>query len=372
MSRGSIIRALVVLIVSCGATSAGAADLEGGNGVFRVRVSDGEQAFKCGVWTAVTGPLHPAGPGLELLFSFNGAPINSSYTTLHSHRTGRDYTTVGECTPLCDFVGPPQVEPIEREGTIVGYRLAWTFAEPRSVRLIGEATIRFAQEVVVEGPVDGTETPDNSIVRETHTVTNLGLGLFRFGLRKMWDLTIDADDGPWLGQCAEPTGACDRSLNLPVSGSAGAPLPGAVIVRSNPPESACPPGVEPNEPDGCDGVDPWIVAASVSRASGLVPPPDPPQMLQFNWWPVIFGECWIPELVDGAECGVGGFFDDTALAYFYGLTRQTAVVLRPNESRSFTQYLTLDSASCPAILAPERRRPAAGVTAPGRVRARPG
>ena len=58
-------------------------------------------------------------------------------------------------------------------------------------------TKELVQEVVVEGPVDGTETVDNTVIRETHTVKNLGPGSLDFGLRKQWDWNTAGDDGPW-------------------------------------------------------------------------------------------------------------------------------------------------------------------------------
>jgi hypothetical protein len=343
--------AATLIVAVCGAwTGVGAANLHGGNGVYRVVVADGQQAHICGVWTAVTGPLHPAGPGLELLFSFNGAPINSSYTTLRSYLSGRDYTTTTECTPLCIFAGSPETEPIERDGTIVGHRLSWTIVESPPTQFPGSPRIRFIQEVAVEGPVDGSETIDDSVVRETHIVENLGPGVLWFGLRKMWDLRIGSDDGPWLGDCAEPDAGCDRSLNLPNFGPADARYPRSVIFRSSPPTASCPGPAEPNDPDGCDGADAWVVAATVGRSTQLDPSPDAPQLLQFNFWSPMFGECWLPELIDVAQCGDGGFPDDTALAYLYGLDPGSAVRLGASQSRSFTQYVSLDLAGCPGVV----------------------
>lgn len=327
-----------------------AANLEGGNGVYRVIVSDGAQAHKCGVWTAVTGPLHSAGPGHELLFSVNGLPINSSYTTLRSHQSGRTYTTTGECLPLCIVAGRPQIEAVQRIGKTVGYRLAWTFFDQPPPSTFPGPLVRFVQEVTVDGPVNGTETVENSIVRETHTVQNLGPGGFRFGLRKMWDMNIDSDEGPWLGDCDTPEAACDRSLNLTRNGSLDGPYPRNLVFRSNPAEASCPAGIPPNAPDGCVGPERYVVSATVRPPTTLSPRPNPPQLLQFNWWSPLFGECWVPGLFDAAECGEGGFFDDTALAFFYGLDVSTAVKLRKDQSASFTQYLGLETSRCPSIL----------------------
>jgi hypothetical protein len=332
--QGRAARKVVILLAAVTAAvpglhvETGAATLEGGNGVYRVRISDGQLPFKCGVWTAVTGSLHPAGPELPLLFSSSGQPINSSYTTLYSHVTGRSYTTAFECTPLCEHVGPPQILPLTRDNTTVGYRLTWTFTEPPGIYVATPPLIRFVQDVLVDGPVDGSETIENSIVRETHTVENLGPGIFRFGLRKLWDLAIEADDGPLLGDCETPAAGCDRSLDLPIVGPVPAPIPAALIFRSNPPTAACPGGLPPDNPEGCDA----------------------PDLLQFNVWQIQFGTCFLADLFQGAECGQGGFFDDTSLAYHYGVEAPTGVELVPGASRSFTQYLTLALIGCPSIV----------------------
>jgi len=349
--------ALAALSIAIGVwPAATAANLHGGNGVYRVVVSDGQQSFKCGTWVAVTGALHPAGPGRDLIFSSNHTPINTSYTTLHSYGTGRDYTTTFVCTALCDYAGQPVIEPIEREGTTVGQRLSWTFEDGFPGQFPGPSVIRFVQEVLVEGPVDGTETSDNSVVRETHRVENLGPGLFRFGLRKFWDVNIDSDPAPWLGDCRSPEAGCDRSLNLqpasflPAFMLRNPVFPDSVILRANPPVAACPPPIAPNAPAGCKGPDPWVVAATVRGSNDLDPAADPPDVLQFNLWNIQFGACFSADLLDGVECGSGALYDDSSMAYMYGVTPQSAIRLGAGESRSFTQYLALDLDSCPDII----------------------
>ena len=348
------------LFLLSAASALQAANLKGGNGIYHVLVSDGQTSNKCGTWTAVTGPLHPAGADLELLFSVNGTPSGSSYTTLHSHQTGRNLTTASVCLPLCIVVGKPLAEPLMRDGITVGWRLTWSFVD---APLSGDGRgpqVDFVQEVSVEGPIDGTETIENSLVRETHTVVNHGPGGFRFGLRKMWDVGIDADDGPWIGACSSPEAGCDRSLSLTKNGTLDGPYPLGLIFRSSPPRAECPAGVEPNAPEGCSGPEPFVLAATTARASGLDPRPHPPELVQFNAWSPLFGECWLNDPLDAAACGVGSVADDTAFAYFFGASPQTAVKLRAGWARSFTQYLALDSATCPATIAgePPPARPA--------------
>jgi hypothetical protein len=345
-----------VLLAAALAVAAGsqvwAANLFGGNGVYRVVVSDGAQFWKCGVWTASTGTSHPAGPGLPLLGAANSQfPLDSSFTTLRSYLTDRSYTTNDLCTPLCIFAGSPSVRPIARGGVTVGYRLSWIFRDTPSSPGLGGPQIRFTQEVAVEGPVDGTETVDNSFVRETHIVENLGPGGFRFGLRKLWDLLVGDDWGPWLGDCDSPEAACDRSLEFRRFGIPS--YPRNFLVNADPAVAACPGGIEPNEPAGCGGNPPYVVAFSVQPPTAQFPRPNPPELVQFNNWNIAFS-CWQSDLLDAAACGAGGFSDDMALLYYWGLTLDTAVRLPAGGSRSYTQYIAAGVETCPFPLTAER------------------
>jgi len=353
---GAIIAAVVLTSVG-GVGAASAANLVGGNGVYRVLVSDGAQFWKCGTWAASTRELHPLGAGQPLLGSVNGGfPVDSSYTTLYSHFSQVSYVTNGFCSPLCLAAGLPAIEPILNGATTVGYRLRWVIQDvvPGTDRFGSQ--IEFTQEVVVEGPVDGTETVDNSVIRETHIVKNLGPYRLRFGLRKLWDLLVEDDWGPWLGDCESPTAACDRSVNLTKFGLLT--YPRNVLFNTAPREAACPGGVVPNATDGCGGRPPYVVAATVRPPTGLVPRPHPPEVLQFNSWETA-ATCWFPNTMkDDAECAADDAncfppFDPncgTALSYYYGITRDTAHYLLPGGSRGFTQYLAATVDSCPQII----------------------
>jgi hypothetical protein len=306
----------------------------GGNGIYTVSVEDSD-AFNCGAWTAVTGSLHPAGPGLNVLYG-SGSP-GTSYTTLRSYTSGVDYTSSSECTPFCS-VATPTVENILSGATVVGFRMTWSFTDGT-----GGPSVDFIQEVVVDGPADGTETVDNTAIRETHTVRNNGPGALDFGLRKMWDWEIADDDGPYFGDCANPTAACDRSMNL----TAGE-YPAVFIINEDPAITACPPGITPAGPN-CGGAPVYVVAGTVAPPSSLSPPPDAPELLQFNSWGELTGDCWQPALFDNATCGGG----DTAQAYFYGLTSGTAISLAAGSSDSFTQWIVAAEDECPDIVEPE-------------------
>jgi len=317
----------------------------GGNGVYTVTVSDAAD-FACGAWTARTGVLHEAGAGRNVLYG-NGQPSTSD-TVLRSWTSGALYRTGGShiCTRLCD-IATPTVQAILTAGVTTGWRMTWLIDD-------GALTIRFTQEVNVEGPVDGTETTDNTVIRETHVVENLGPATLRFGLRKHWDWQIGPDDGPWFGECETPTVACDRSMDMWPPGVGTPEQPRNYVINDDPDQGVCPPGVTPLVPAGCSGRPLYIVAGTVRPPSALVPPPDEPELLQFNRWDSVVGTCWRPSLMDAALCGALGNAqrDDTTIAYFYGLTSSSALSLGAGQSRSLTQYVVAGSMDCPAILDP--------------------
>jgi hypothetical protein len=308
--------------------------LTAGNSIYTIAVSD--SGFNCGQWTATTGGNHPAGGGLNVLFG--GGTPGTSNTVLRSYTSGTDYVTggAGGCSPICN-ADTPTVTPILNGVTTVGYRFVWSFTDGPG------PAIEFEQEVVVDGPVDGSETVNNSVVRETHTVRNLGPAAFAFGLRKQWDWQIGSDDGPHFGSCSTPAQACDASMNLTADGSLSGMYPAGYVMNEDPAVTACPPGVTPVGPN-CGGAPVYLVAGTVTPPAAFTPLPDAPELLQYNSWGSLIGTCWQPALVNNATCGGG----DTAVAYFYGLTPGTAINLAAGQARSFTQYVAAAENGCPA------------------------
>jgi hypothetical protein len=91
----------------------------------------------------------------------------------------------------------------------------------------------------------------------------------------------------------------------------------------------------------------------VAPPSSLSPPPDAPELLQFNSWGTQYSTCWQPALVDNADCPDG----DTSQAYFYGLTPATAISLGAGSSDSFTQWIVAAEDGCPQIVEPAAEIP---------------
>jgi hypothetical protein len=303
-----------------------AATLPAGNGVYTVFIDDAQFASTCGKWTAQTAGLHPTGAGNNVIY--RGGNPSTSYSTLRSYTTGIDYQTGSNaCTGLCSLAAPV-ITPVMNGATTVGYTFAWTFADG----------------------ANGTETIDNTVIRETHTVMNMGPGPFDFGLRKMWDWDISgpgvpSDDGPHFGDCQTPDEGCDRSMNLTGDGTLDGFYPQSYVMNHDPGVASCPPGVIPVG-GPCGGNPAYIVAGTVAPPAILVPPPDAPDLLQFNRWSSLYGDCWQPALSDNTDCPGG----DNAIGYFYGLNMP--LTLAPGDSQSFTQYIVAGEDTCPDIVLP--------------------
>ncbi|MHC4947964.1 MAG: hypothetical protein ACYTG1_06855 [Planctomycetota bacterium] len=313
--------------------------LTAGNGIYTVFIDD-TQFGTCGMWTAQTAALHPTGAGNDVIYA-SGNP-GTSYTTLRSYDTGTFYVTGSpSCgTSLCGLT-TPTITPVMSGATTVGYDFQWTFADAGN-------TIRFTQQLVVEGPVDGTETVDDTVIRETHVVENLGPGTFNYGLRKMWDWEISGpgvfDDGPMFGDCLVPQDACDQSMNMTPDGSMDGMYPQSYVINEDPVNIVCG-GIITGS---CTGTPVYLVAGTVAPPSVLSPAPTAPEVLQFNSWPSMYNNCWQPALVNNSTCAGG----DTAIGYFYGLTMASALAIGPGGVAEFTQYVVAGEDACPPIIVP--------------------
>lgn len=344
-------RAVVVLaVVVCSLASAsyaqkpraiaGEAVQTAGNGIYQIKVETDPAVATAGAWTAVTGASHPAGPNLNVIYQ-----LGTSNTILRSYSANRTYIIgSGPACPTRVQLPAPAVQTLQFGGKDVGFRLTWSIAASAP-----DPAIELVQEVLVVGPVNGSETIDDTVIRETHIVRNRGGGAFSFGLRKQWDWQIGFDDGPYFGSCDSPQVGCDRSMNMTAGGST--PYPSTYVINQSPAISGCPNGVTPLG-GSCTPPAPYLVAGTVAPPSSLVPPPTAPELLQFGSWSALKGDCWLPPLADAALCGAQGSpGDDTSVAYFYGATQATAITLANGEERSFTQYVAAATDRCPSIVA---------------------
>lgn len=168
-------RAAARVAAAAGRTASAAAAVPAGgagNGVYQVYVEE-NVGLGVGTFTVLTGPDHPAGEGLDVLFG-DGIP-GTSYMIVRDVATETDYVqgqllTHPDEVSLDDYA--PEVEPLGA----TGFRTTW---------LGGWIT----QDVVVHGA-----TPADSTVEVTTTVD----GGSEYQIQYLWDVALGEDDGPAL------------------------------------------------------------------------------------------------------------------------------------------------------------------------------
>jgi hypothetical protein len=257
--------------------------LTAGNAFYRVYVQD-LHPFGLGLYTATTGPAHPAGSSRSLLFG-DGLP-GTSFTTVHSYTTGTDYLQF-----LLDSFGT--VTPI---GTI-GARTTYV--------LPGPPTTPDALTIVQDVKVNGTTYADSS-VEVTTTVTNNGAAPVALGIRYLWDLLIGMDDGPTF-LAAHPNTAL-----LTTEGEFLAPRFESFRATDN--------DVNPAPPT-------YDVFGTVTGPAGVLPPPTAPDLLQYVAWDSAFGTAF-DYTVDAARVvAISGQGNDSAVLYFFGHDSASAITI---------------------------------------------
>lgn len=174
----SLVVALVFGLVAA-ALFAGAARAEtvsAGNGIYTVDVNNED-----GEYTVTTGPSHPLGEGLNVLFG-DGSP-GTSFDSIHSYTSGADY----------------ELPSISSQSTVAlgttGFQTSYALSQPAQ-----EDDLGVVQTVRADGSTFG-----DSRVEVTTVVTNNGAAPEQIGVRYLWDYQINEDDGPTF-QADEPTG----------------------------------------------------------------------------------------------------------------------------------------------------------------------
>lgn len=206
-----------------------------GNGVFQVYVEE-NVGLGVGTFTVLTGPDHPAGEGLNVLFG-DGIP-GTSLMIVRDVATGTDYVqgqllTHPNEVSLDDYGA--EVEPLGA----TGFRTTW-------------AGGWIIQDVVVHGT-----TPAESSVEVTTTID----GDSEYQVQYLWDVALGEDDGPALQQQAattdfrplDPVITTEHALqagddSLAVVDNDGNPAPPnlAVGVTAGGPGRVVPPATQPD------------------------------------------------------------------------------------------------------------------------------
>src|SRR5262245_48965329 len=153
------------------------ADTQAGNSIYRI------YGDATGRYTITTGPNHPAGGGLNVLFG-DGKP-GTSFNTIRSYTTNTDYTQSATASSS-NSISLAQFATVTANGTI-GIRTTY--------QLPGPPATPDALTIIQELNVNGT-TFDDSAIELTTTVINNGASMVEIGIRYLWDYEIGNDDGP--------------------------------------------------------------------------------------------------------------------------------------------------------------------------------
>jgi hypothetical protein len=298
--------------------TAGAAVQTASNGIYNVHVQDSGSSV--GRYTATTGPSHPQGANLNVLFG-DGTP-GTTFDSVRSFTSGTTYTQGDGGTSLGPFGA---VTPLGS----TGFRTTYT--------LPGLPTTPDAMTITQDFFIVGTTADDSRIVRST-TITNNGAVPLMLGVRYEWDYQIGEDDGPTFQQL-DPDGA---------------------VVHTE--TEFGPPGFDTYrivDNDGNPNPPTFAVLGTANGPTSISPAPTPPTVLQADCWPSVVGTPfdYTPSgqnFADDSGC------NDTAVAYFWGRDANSALTVAPGASTSVNAQilLTTPTGRFPQPAAPPAEQPA--------------
>ncbi len=303
-----------------------------GNGIYNVHVQD-ISSSAVGTYTATTGPSHPAGPGLNVLFG-GGSP-GTSFNTIRSYTTGTDYVQVPgrSSTNTVVYLAPfGSVTPIGTTGFRTTYVLPGPGVTPDALTVLSDLN------------VNGTTFQDSSI-SVTTSVTNNGATSVEIGIRYHWDFQIGSDDGPTLQQISPD---------------------GAVLVNET--EFAPPTFVQYRIVDNDINPTPptFFIFGTATGPSGLLPPPTAPAVLQYVCWPSAVSTAFdytvnpsldIATTASSCRGSAGG---DTAVHYFFGANQASPIAIPPGGEVTVSASIFLSTSPEPPQVPSTAPAPALG------------
>jgi hypothetical protein len=283
-------------LAAFGAAIASAEVLTAGNGIYSFDVNS-----ENGQYTATTGPSHPLGAGLNILFG-GGSP-GTSFDTVRSYTSHEDYE-------LPSVTGSTTV-PLGTTGFQTTY-------------LINENGDEL--EVVQTLKVNGT-TFNDSYAEVTTVVTNKGATPTKIGIRYLWDYQINLDDGPTF-QADEPNGPV-----LLREESFSSPSFNHYTMEDN--------DVSPEPPT-------FDVLGTVRGPA--IASPVPPTLLQNASWPQSVGTPFEYATAGKEVSSASGEGNDNAVLYYWGDNEGDAPSLAPKGGSyraSASMFLTPPGAGLP-------------------------
>jgi len=294
------------------------ATVSAGNGIYQVFVQD-TPGQGVGLYTATTGPSHPAGNGLNVLFG-NGSPA-TTFNTIRSYSTGTDYVqssgkTSANPTVLLDPFGT--VTPLGSTGFRTTYILPGGSNSPDAMTIV--------QDVKVNGI-----TFEDSTIEISTTIINNGSNSLSAGVRYFWDYQIGVDDGPTFSPVNSTQVAASGCNVFTTETQFSEPTFTSYRMVDN---------------DGNPHPPTFNIFGTVVGPSTVVPLPTAPDLLQYVCWPRAFPTAFdytIDPTLDiatvNSTCTPNG--GDCAVSYFFGHNINTALTIGPAASASVSASLFL-------------------------------
>ena len=264
--------------------------IEAGNEIYRVFVID--TGSFAGLYTAMTGPGHPEGAGLNVLYG-DGSP-GTTYNTIRSYTSETDYVQESTLSTFSTvLLGPFGTT------TLIG-----TTGVRTTYILPGPPVTPDALIIISEVNVSGT-TFENSAINVITTITNPNPNPLSAGIRYEWDYQIGADDGPTF-QTINPEGEV-----LTTETQFDSPAFEMYRIEDN--------DVNPNPPT-------FNIYGTVTGPAEFKP--TPPDLLQYVSWPNAVSQAFEytinPEL-DIAT--IAGGINDSAVLHFFGHNQENAITI---------------------------------------------
>ena len=298
---------------------AGAEILTGGNDIYRIHVnSEGTEGV--GMYTATTGPGHPVGPGLDVMYG-GGEPW-TSFTTIRSYNSGTDYIM----GPASWYVSSTDFISLEPYGTVTPIGTQGFFTEfvlPGPPETPDRLTI--LSYVTVHGITYGESTIEvrTTVINDNSDVAEVGISyLFDF---QIGSLVMDPDDGPTFQQINPdgPVLTFETEFTHP-------PFESYLIVDND--QNVSPPT--------------FFVLGTVNGPAAFNP--THPDLLQYTCWPesslTVFDYTIDPALeiatADAVDCS-GPSGGDTAVLYYFGATEAESYRLFQKEEKTVSASLFL-------------------------------
>ncbi len=289
--------------------------LSGGTPFYTVYVN-GTAGTGIGLYTITTGPMHSLGVGKEVLYG-RGQP-GTSFNTVRSYTTGTDYVQIAGALPS----SPNQVVSLDPFGRVAlldtpGFRT--TYELPGGGITPDELTIY--SDVIATSAFSG-----DSGVRVTVTVLNNGSHAVDIGVRLLWDLRIENDDGPTFQKFAPNSPRETTELEV-------APTLSAFVASDNDIINLAPPSYN------------IIGTAASGRADPQAAGPD---LLQFTCWANSFFTAFdytidpqrdIARLLFFSSACRGTAGGDSAIAYYFGSNKKQAITVPPGAQVTVSAFL---------------------------------